>query len=131
MLDPIDRASISWPDVWEQNHSSRRSWSKAKSKRPHLFSARFLEGAGADNSKPGEANRGVAAPKDPYVYRKTQKVFRKIPQKTLKGACGVTIFTCFRRGLAWSGASGSGLVVARLLDGSWLLPIEILISTVA
>lgn len=92
-----------------------------------------LEGASADDSAQAERNGGVAAAatNDPHAAKKTQKVLRKIPAKAIQGACGVAIFTCFRTGLGWSGASGSGLVVARLEDGSWSPPSGILIHTLA
>ncbi|CAO1631399.1 unnamed protein product [Parajaminaea phylloscopi] len=90
-----------------------------------------LEGAVAEDSEHTDGAGGAPAHHDPHASRKTQKVVRKIPQKALRGACGLAIFTCFRTGLGWSGASGSGLVVARLPDGSWSPPSGILIHTLA
>ena len=40
------------------------------------------------------------------------------------------IFTVFRTGLVVSGASGSGVVLARLADGSWSPPSGILLHTI-
>jgi lipid-binding SYLF domain-containing protein len=46
----------------------------------------------------------------------------KIPQQAIEGAKGVAIFTGFRAGMYLAGAGGSGVVVARLADGSWSPP---------
>lgn len=69
--------------------------------------------------------------KDPHKYdsRKTQKVIRKIPPKVLQKAHGLAIFTVFRTGFGFSGASGSGVVLSRLPDGSWSAPSGLLIHT--
>ena len=45
-----------------------------------------------------------------------------IPQSVLKNACGIAILTIVKAGVLWSGRAGSGLVVARLPDGSWSAP---------
>lgn len=42
---------------------------------------------------------------------------------------GIAIFTVFRTGMGWSAASGSGVVLARLPDGSWSAPSGILLHT--
>ncbi len=70
--------------------------------------------------------------KDPHKYdhRKTQKVIRKIPPKVLQKAHGLAIFTVFRTGFVLSGASGSGVVLSRLPDGSWSAPSGLLIHTI-
>ena len=49
--------------------------------------------------------------------------------QVIKRAKGLAIFTVFRTGLHWSGAGGSGIVVARTADGSWSPPSGILIHT--
>ncbi|SNX84055.1 related to YSC84 - protein involved in the organization of the actin cytoskeleton [Melanopsichium pennsylvanicum] len=69
--------------------------------------------------------------KDPHKYdhRKTQKVIRKIPPKVLQKAHGLAIFTVFRTGFGFSGASGSGVVLSRLPDGSWSAPSGLLVHT--
>ncbi|GAC99407.1 hypothetical protein PHSY_007008 [Pseudozyma hubeiensis SY62] len=70
--------------------------------------------------------------KDPHKYdsRKTQKVIRRIPPKVLQKAHGLAIFTVFRTGFGFSGASGSGVVLSRLPDGSWSSPSGLLIHTI-
>lgn len=49
--------------------------------------------------------------------------------QVIKRAKGLAIFTVFRTGLHWSGAGGSGIVVARTTNGSWSPPSGILIHT--
>ncbi|PWN21780.1 DUF500-domain-containing protein, partial [Microstroma glucosiphilum] len=90
-----------------------------------------IEGARADEGARAEASGGVAQTPggDPNQHRKTQKVVRKIPEKAIQGACGIAIFTCFRTGFGWSGAGGSGVVMARLPDGSWGPPSGLLVHT--
>ncbi|PSR81799.1 hypothetical protein BD289DRAFT_438648 [Coniella lustricola] len=57
------------------------------------------------------------------------KVLVKIPQKAIESAAGLAIFTTFRTGLHISGAGGSGVLVARLPDGSWSPPSGFLVHT--
>jgi len=61
--------------------------------------------------------------------KKKQKVIRKIPPKAIDECAGLAIFTVFRTGLGISGAGGSGIVIARLPDGSWSAPSGILLHT--
>ncbi|MCJ1312130.1 hypothetical protein MMC25_005804 [Agyrium rufum] len=58
-----------------------------------------------------------------------QRVIKKIPQEVIKRAKGLAIFTTCRTGLWVSGAGGSGVLVARLPDGSWSPPSGILLHT--
>jgi lipid-binding SYLF domain-containing protein len=57
------------------------------------------------------------------------KVLVKIPHKVIKNAVGLAIFTTMRTGLWVSGAGGSGVLIARLPDGSWSPPSGLLIHT--
>lgn len=57
------------------------------------------------------------------------KVLVKIPQTVIANAKGLAVFTTFRTGFHISGAGGSGLVVARLPDGSWSPPAGFLVHT--
>lgn len=50
------------------------------------------------------------------------KVFVQIPRTAIATAQGLAIFTTLRGGFHLSGAAGSGLVVARLPDGTWSPP---------
>ncbi|ROV87999.1 hypothetical protein VSDG_09178 [Cytospora chrysosperma] len=57
------------------------------------------------------------------------RVLVKIPQRAIETAAGLAVFTTFRTGLHISGAGGSGVVVARLPDGSWSPPSGFLVHT--
>ena len=61
--------------------------------------------------------------------KQKQKVLKKIPQKVIQNAVGLAIFTTMRSGLWFSGAGGSGILVARKEDGSWSPPSGILLHT--
>ena len=45
-----------------------------------------------------------------------------IPPRILKNAKGLAIITVFKAGFLFSGRAGSGVIVARLPDGSWSAP---------
>ncbi|GAA6036648.1 hypothetical protein JCM8097_001271 [Rhodosporidiobolus ruineniae] len=62
--------------------------------------------------------------------RKSQVVLRKIPPAAIASAQGLAIFTVFRSGFVVSGASGSGVVLSRLKDGTWSAPSGILLHTI-
>ncbi|KAH6887762.1 hypothetical protein B0T10DRAFT_607635 [Thelonectria olida] len=47
---------------------------------------------------------------------------KKIPTEAVANAKGLAIFSGFRAGMYLAGAGGSGVVVARLPDGSWSPP---------
>ncbi|EME46527.1 hypothetical protein DOTSEDRAFT_87066 [Dothistroma septosporum NZE10] len=61
--------------------------------------------------------------------KQKQKVIQKIPEKVIREAKGLAIFTTMRTGLWVSGAGGSGILVARKQDGSWSPPSGILLHT--
>ncbi|KAJ6097565.1 hypothetical protein N7499_001939 [Penicillium canescens] len=50
------------------------------------------------------------------------KIDGEIPRKVFKGAKGIAIFTALRAGFLGSARFGSGLIIARLQDGSWSAP---------
>ncbi|WFD43715.1 hypothetical protein MPSI1_002379 [Malassezia psittaci] len=79
-----------------------------------------------DDNVPHESETNAS---DKYADRKTQKVAFKIPEKILQDAKGVAIFTVFRTGMAFSGASGSGVVITKDENGEWGGPSGILIHT--
>lgn len=60
-----------------------------------------------------------------------QRVIKKIPEKVIREAKGLAIFTTMRTGLWISGAGGSGVVVARKEDGTWSEPAGIMLHTAA
>ncbi|CAM1500393.1 Fc.00g095550.m01.CDS01 [Cosmosporella sp. VM-42] len=47
---------------------------------------------------------------------------RKIPTEAIANAKGLAIFTGFRAGMYIAGTGGSGVVIARLADGTWSPP---------
>ncbi|KKY24150.1 hypothetical protein UCRPC4_g02616 [Phaeomoniella chlamydospora] len=59
-----------------------------------------------------------------------QRVLKKIPEKVIRQAKGLAIFTTMRTGLWVSGAGGSGILVARDEEtGEWSPPSGILLHT--
>jgi lipid-binding SYLF domain-containing protein len=46
----------------------------------------------------------------------------KIPSNVISNSKGLAIFTGFRAGMYFAGAGGSGVVIARLPDGTWSSP---------
>jgi len=67
---------------------------------------------------------------DEHSGKKTQRLLSHIPAAVLAQARGIAIFTVFRTGLHVSAASGSGVVLARLRDGSWSAPSGLLVHTI-
>ena len=63
------------------------------------------------------------------AQHKKQKVIKKIPPEVIANAQGIAIFTVMRTGLWFSGAGGSGVIIARKDDGSWSPPSGILLHT--
>jgi lipid-binding SYLF domain-containing protein len=60
-----------------------------------------------------------------------QRVLQKIPEKVIRDAKGLAIFTTMRTGLWVSGAGGSGVLVARdQKTGAWSPPSGIMLHTV-
>ncbi|KAF6815897.1 duf500 domain protein [Colletotrichum plurivorum] len=70
----------------------------------------------------GSGSRPVTPSKDKEKVRKEQKAIVKIPSKVINKAVGLAIFTTARVGFQFSGATGSGVLIARLPDGSWSPP---------
>ncbi|OKL62260.1 hypothetical protein UA08_02803 [Talaromyces atroroseus] len=61
-----------------------------------------------------------------------QRVLVKIPTQVIKNAKGIAIFTTMRTGLWFSGAGGSGILMARVPEtGEWSPPSGILLHTAA
>ncbi|KAH9812775.1 hypothetical protein DFH28DRAFT_977891 [Melampsora americana] len=51
-----------------------------------------------------------------------ESALNSIPKAVLQNAQGLAIFTIVKLGFVWSGKAGSGVVLARLADGSWSAP---------
>ncbi|KAJ0298314.1 hypothetical protein COL5a_002858 [Colletotrichum fioriniae] len=77
----------------------------------HLEPGKHAEATG---SRPTTPNKDKA--------RKESKAIVKIPSKVINKAVGLAIFTTARVGFQFSGATGSGILIARLPDGSWSPP---------
>lgn len=56
-------------------------------------------------------------------------MLKKIPTSVIRNAKGLAIFTTMRTGFWVSGASGSGVLIAKKDDGSWSPPSGILLHT--
>ncbi|TDL22189.1 DUF500-domain-containing protein [Rickenella mellea] len=74
-------------------------------------------------SLPGEAEKAakilqsfLANPEHP------ESALNAIPKAVLQGARGLAVFQVLKAGFVFSGKAGSGLVIARLPDGSWSAP---------
>jgi len=72
---------------------------------------------------PGEADKAakilrhfLADPSHP------QTALNSVPKAVLQRAKGLAVFTILKAGFVFSGKAGSGLVIARLPDGSWSAP---------
>lgn len=57
-------------------------------------------------------------------------MLKSIPPKVIQNAVGLAIFTTMRTGLWLSGASGSGVIIARQENGEWSPPSGIMLHTV-
>jgi lipid-binding SYLF domain-containing protein len=51
-----------------------------------------------------------------------ESALNSIPKAVLTRASGLAIFTVLKAGFVWSGKAGSGVVIARLPDGTWSAP---------
>lgn len=61
--------------------------------------------------------------KDDKGVKRKRKAFRKIPAEVLRAAKGIVVYTSMRSGIApLGGSGGSGLICARLPDGTWSAP---------
>ncbi|PYH92388.1 hypothetical protein BO71DRAFT_357379 [Aspergillus ellipticus CBS 707.79] len=93
------------------------------------------EASTAPSPIPGNtAGGGNAAGKQPKEKidrpRGKQKVLKKIPSEVIRDAKGLVIFTAMRTGLWFSGAGGSGVLLARVPEtGEWSAPSGLLLHT--
>ncbi|CAM1510627.1 Fc.00g009620.m01.CDS01 [Cosmosporella sp. VM-42] len=67
---------------------------------------------------------------DPTKEKPKSRVIVTIPPKVIAKAAGLAIFTTLRAGFQVTGATGSGILIARLPDGSWGPPSGIQVHTV-
>ncbi|KAE8318562.1 hypothetical protein BDV41DRAFT_560827 [Aspergillus transmontanensis] len=89
------------------------------------------DGVYAEESKdstPAPETKGGKQPID--KPRGKPKVLQKIPAEVIRQAKGLAIFTAMRTGLWFSGAGGSGVLIARVPEtGEWSAPSGILLHT--
>ncbi|KAI0035183.1 DUF500-domain-containing protein [Vararia minispora EC-137] len=92
---------------------------KEGSSRVQSGSQAFVQGF----TLPGEAEKAakilesfLADPENP------QSALNSIPKAVLQHARGLAVFQVLKAGFVFSGKAGSGLVIARLPDGSWSAP---------
>ncbi|KAB8217182.1 hypothetical protein BDV33DRAFT_193706 [Aspergillus novoparasiticus] len=89
------------------------------------------DGVYAEESKgstPASETEGGKQPTD--KPRGKPKVLQKIPAEVIRQAKGLAIFTAMRTGLWFSGAGGSGVLIARVPEtGEWSAPSGILLHT--
>jgi len=95
------------------------AFAKDSSTRVASGSRDFVQGF----SLPGEADKAakildsfLADPSNP------QSALNSIPKAVLQRARGLAVFQVLKAGFVFSGKAGSGLVIARLPDGSWSAP---------
>ncbi|PIG79287.1 hypothetical protein AARAC_004263 [Aspergillus arachidicola] len=80
------------------------------------------------DSTPAPETKGGKQPID--KPRGKPKVLQKIPAEVIRQAKGLAIFTAMRTGLWFSGAGGSGVLIARVPEnGEWSAPSGILLHT--
>ncbi|TFK73656.1 DUF500-domain-containing protein [Pluteus cervinus] len=74
-------------------------------------------------SLPGEADK-AAKILDSFLAdpERPESALNAIPKAVLQRARGLAIFQVLKAGFVFSGKAGSGLVIARLPDGSWSAP---------
>lgn len=86
------------------------------------------EGAHGDGQRPITPVEG--SKKEGHRRSKSKdRALLRIPGKVLHGAVGLAIFTTARVGFQFSAATGSGVLIARLPDGSWSPPSGIQVHT--
>ncbi|PKS05608.1 hypothetical protein jhhlp_008126 [Lomentospora prolificans] len=97
-------------------------------KREMRLTPHFLEeGAHGDGQRPVTPVDGAKS--DAKRSRSRDRALVRIPRKVLTNAVGLAIFTTARIGFQFSAATGSGVLIARLPDGSWSPPSGIQVHT--
>jgi len=74
-------------------------------------------------SLPGEAEK-AAKILDSFLAdpERPESALNSIPKAVLQSARGIAVFQILKAGFVFSGKAGSGIVIARLPDGSWSAP---------
>ncbi|KAL1893892.1 hypothetical protein Cpir12675_003868 [Ceratocystis pirilliformis] len=68
-----------------------------------------------------KVDKPVTSPGEKPTKEKSKSMI-KIPPKVIANAVGIAVFTAVRAGFQIAGTTGSGVLVARLADGSWSPP---------
>ncbi|KAL9109557.1 MAG: hypothetical protein Q9187_008153, partial [Circinaria calcarea] len=77
----------------------------------------YTDDKGMESPKTPNSPKNANSPGTPNSPRGKQRVIQKIPSKVIQNAKGLAIFTTCRTGFWVSGASGSGIIVARKENG--------------
>ncbi|GAA5896947.1 hypothetical protein JCM8208_006120 [Rhodotorula glutinis] len=104
---------------WAEGVGAERFWPTSNDgvqemeKAARIIKAFTVEGVGAKVEK-----------KDEKTGKKIQRrIQRKIPARVFRQAKGLVVFSSLRNGIApFGGAGGTGVILARLEDGSWSAP---------
>ncbi|KAK4101283.1 hypothetical protein N658DRAFT_496583 [Parathielavia hyrcaniae] len=89
----------------------------------------YSDAAPAASPTPETTNPSKLPPSPSSKPKKT-RVLLTIPSKVIARAQGLAIFTAVRVGFQASGSSGSGILLARLPDGTWSPPSAIQITSI-
>ncbi|KAL2150421.1 hypothetical protein VTH82DRAFT_6984 [Thermothelomyces myriococcoides] len=86
--------------------------------------------ATAPSETAGTQQTSSKPPASPSAKAKKSRSLLTIPSKVISRAQGLVIFTAVRLGFQATGSSGSGILIARLDDGSWSPPSGIQITSI-
>ncbi|GLA40178.1 hypothetical protein AnigIFM63309_007789 [Aspergillus niger] len=90
----------------------------------------YVDEPAADTAPPVNSNEASSSKQKIDKPRGKQKVLKKIPSEVIRQAKGIVVFTAMRTGLWFSGAGGSGILIARVPEtGEWSAPSGILLHT--
>lgn len=123
------------PSATAADSSSKKSWGgRISNLTSRLGAAGFMPGPMDKECEKAAAilrsfsETGVFA--EPSTQSPKPRTIITIPPRVIANAVGLAIFTTLRAGFHVSGAAGSGVIVARLPDGSWSAPSGIQILSV-
>ncbi|OJJ68414.1 hypothetical protein ASPBRDRAFT_46608 [Aspergillus brasiliensis CBS 101740] len=90
----------------------------------------YVDEPAAETAPPVNSNNASSSKEKIDKPRGKQKVLKKIPSEVIRQAKGIVVFTAMRTGLWFSGAGGSGILIARVPEtGEWSAPSGILLHT--
>ncbi|KFA79187.1 hypothetical protein S40288_02352 [Stachybotrys chartarum IBT 40288] len=123
------------PSATAADSSSKKSWGgRISSLTSRLGAPGFMPGPMDKECEKAAAILRSFSKTGVYTEPSTQspkpRTIITIPPRVIANAVGLAIFTTLRAGFHVSGAAGSGVIVARLPDGSWSAPSGIQILSV-